>query len=144
MSNLLPKAHELLERIKRDLSALHGSDDRSEIAVKEQRKAIDGFIKRQEAYLMAISSACASGNKPPKEVDSSPLWLPPPGKSVNFGVWGAPEEQFVREMKQAQEAKRPVKPEEVIGLARLACNTAHELQNLAVAPRGGAQSDAHV
>merc|ERR1712146_354911 len=37
----------------------------------------------------------------------------------------------------------PLVAQEVIRLARLCCNSAHELQNLSVAPKNGAGTDAH-
>lgn len=139
LARLLPKAQNLLESVKDNLVAL--SDDARGV-VREQQKAIHGLISRQEAYLAAIMHAHISGNRLPIEAEAFRFWLPPPGKRVDFGVWGATEESFINAMLESLSTKQQIKPDEIIGLARLACNTSHQLQNLAVAPRGGMGSDA--
>lgn len=143
LRNFVPKGQELLTRIEADLAAI--SAQRSAAAPEDQRNAVKQLLDRQRAYLAALAALQASGSAPQLQQAAAgeKAALPPPGKRVDFGVWGDNEEHFVARMQEVATAKVPVSPEEVLGLARLACNTSHELQNLATAPRGGLRSEAH-
>jgi len=143
LRNFVPKGQELLMRIEADLAAINAQ--RSAAAPEDQRNAVKQLLDRQSAYLAALAALSASGSASQLEQAAAgeKAALPPPGKRVDFGVWGESETQFAARMHEVAAARVPVSPEEVLGLARLACNTSHELQNLATAPRGGLRSEAH-
>merc|ERR1719203_1843263 len=143
VGRLVPKGLELLKRVQADLAPLGGQ---TETVVQEQRKAVEQLLSRQQAYLSALLEAHAARKGPEPGSggpEGAPLPLPPPGKRVDFGSWREQEEKFVKELEEAVVAQRSVPLEQVIGLARLACNSSHELQNLASAPRGAFKSPAH-
>jgi len=134
VSRFLPKAQGLLTSVQADLAPLSHAGGVSE----EQRKAAQQLVSRQVAYLAALAEALAVRHVPESAPD-----LPPPGKRIDFDVWRDQENRFVAEVGQAVAAKQVVPLEQLIGLARLACNSSHQLQNLASAPRGGFGSQAH-
>jgi len=141
MEILVPKGEVILKRVQSDLAALAGL---SENVAVEQQRAVVQFLSRQQSYLQALADAIVAKTGPqaagsPQE----PLPLPPPGKRVDFGIWRQQETKFVADLKEAVDANQPIPMERVIGLARLACNAAHELQNLSCAPRGGLKTQAH-
>lgn len=145
LDRLLPKAAELLEQIQADLAQL---GDSSALAVIEQRRTIARLVDRQSAYLSAITAAHLAGGCPPMRPKNHgtdvPLPLPAPGVRVDFGHWGVAEEQLAAQMEAANAQMEAAGAECMIGLARLACNASHQLQNLCVASRGGAGTPAHV
>lgn len=144
LDRLLPKASALLAQIQADLAQL---GDSSELAVAEQRTTTDRLIVRQATYISVISEAHATGGRPPMRPEGfardAPLALPAPCVRLDFGHWGSTEENLAAQMEAANAIPYASGAEQVIGLARLVCNTSHQLQNLAVAPRGGEGTPAH-
>lgn len=134
VSRLVPKAQGLLASVQADLAPLSDAGGVPE----EQRRAVQQLVSRQEAYLAALAEALDVGYVP----ETAPA-LPPPGKRVDFDAWRDQENRFVAEVEQNVVAQQTIPLEQIIGLARLTCNSSHQLQNLASAPRGGLGSQAH-
>lgn len=138
LERLLPQASRLLAQIRTDLDSLGGDTE----GVAEQRGVINSLLARKDRYLAAITAAHSGGDRPPTRpsglADGAPLPLPPPGVRVDFFSWGQAEEALL-----SKAGAVVASAEVIIGVARLACNAAHECQNLCVAPRGAAGTKAH-
>lgn len=139
VGKLVPKGQAIFRSLQHDLGPL-GHLVSVDAA---QCKAVDQLLGRQEAYLHALSGAQAIRCVPEAGPIGEPIGLPPPGKRSDFGVWRDQETNFISEVSQGQAFGHDTSLEKLIGLARLACNCSHELQNLSTAPRGGWGSEAH-
>lgn len=144
LGKLLPKAEELLQRIKTDLAQLGMG---SEVVVAEQCRIIDRLVACQAAYLASMVAAHDGGDRAPVRPEGlapeAPLPLPMPGARVDFGRWSDEEEQLAAGMEAAEAGRQASSAEKIIAIARLCCNASHQLQNLAVAPLGGVDTAAH-
>eukprot|EP01062_Namystynia_karyoxenos_P081336 TRINITY_DN891_c0_g1_i3.p1 TRINITY_DN891_c0_g1~~TRINITY_DN891_c0_g1_i3.p1 ORF type:complete len:1106 (+),score=305.85 TRINITY_DN891_c0_g1_i3:98-3319(+) len=123
----LPYIGNMLHSIWGNLSALEAS-----AAAGVQRAAVERLVLRCGKYITALTAAAKSA-----EVDPA---VPIREDEIDFGRWSRAE----RTLAQSMQGQRGVLGhEELTGLGRLCCNSAHEMQNLTVLRPGMYGTPAH-
>eukprot|EP00406_Dinophysis_acuminata_P039812 CAMPEP_0179371670 /NCGR_PEP_ID=MMETSP0797-20121207/85841_1 /TAXON_ID=47934 /ORGANISM="Dinophysis acuminata, Strain DAEP01" /LENGTH=431 /DNA_ID=CAMNT_0021087521 /DNA_START=75 /DNA_END=1370 /DNA_ORIENTATION=- len=132
LQKVVPDAQALLNHVWSDLSVL----DAAPSGVLEQRNKIEGLIARQQRLLSVLRHAGKLGQQPERDqfVDQD---------RIDFGSWTEAEEDLVARAAAAIAAQKPLHSGAELALARLCCNAAHQLQNLAAMPRGGKGTQAY-
>mmetsp|Transcript_13859 Transcript_13859/g.25460 ORF Transcript_13859/g.25460 Transcript_13859/m.25460 type:complete len:1103 (-) Transcript_13859:91-3399(-) len=103
-----------------ELAARTAGSDQEE----SQRVEMIRIVRLQRQYLEALDAALTSS--------VAPTGLPRPDEVLDFSVANAEVEQQLGDLtKDLVQSSQSLKPAELILLARIACNTGHQLQNVA-------------
>jgi len=116
---LIPAALTKINEME-DLTRRTDGSDQEE----SQRAEMIRIINLQRQYLQALDSAIGTSSAQPG--------LPRPDEILDFSVANAEVEQQLQDLTRDLDSRsHSLKPDQTILLARIACNTGHQLQNIA-------------